>query len=152
MTPLVKFDLSRSSLSKANSKKYSVFTSMETSMLEAAVRAASPRIGLRRRGRAALAAGCVAFSAFLLGPRAAFAEESVNRVRAAVTDPSETPYPARSFGQGLQLEFHGNSETDVGYVKDEPGPNLDLEKSNDFRGRFVLGADLDYGFGQNFFF
>ncbi|HLZ08947.1 MAG TPA: hypothetical protein VKT80_10195 [Chloroflexota bacterium] len=76
----------------------------------------------------------------------------MNRVRAAVTDPSETPYPARSFGQGLQLEFHGNSETDVGYVKDEPGPNLDLEKSNDFRGRFVLGADLDYGFGQNFFF
>ena len=69
-----------------------------------------------------------------------------------MTDPSETPYPARSFPTGLQLEFHGNSETDVGYAQYDPGPNYHTDKFNDFRGRFVLGADLDYGFGQNFFF
>jgi hypothetical protein len=121
-------------------------------MHRAAIRAASRRTGLLARGQAAFAAGCVALSAQLMGPRAASAEESVNRVRAAVTDPSNTPYPAPSYIKGLQLEFHGNSETDVGYAKYEPGPNLFTDKFNDFRGRFVLGADLDYGFGQNFFF
>src|SRR5262249_24431658 len=122
------------------------------SMLEAAVRAASRRTKLTRLGPASFVAGCAALSALLMGPRTAAAEESVNRVRAAVTDPSHTPYPAPSFLNGLQLEFHGNSETDVGYAKYEPGPNRFTDKFNDFRGRFVLGADLDYGFGQNFYF
>ena len=91
-------------------------TSMETSMHADAIGAASRRTGLTRRGPASLAAGCAALAALMFGPRAASAEESANRVRAAVTDPSETPYPAQSFGQGMQLELHGNSETDVGYA------------------------------------
>src|SRR6266849_9698354 len=122
---------------------------MGTSMHADAVRAASRRT---RLGPASFALGSAALFAFGLGPRAASAEESTSRVRAAVTDSSSTPYPAPSFGQGMQLEFHGNSETDVGYAKYEPGPNYNTDKFYDFRGRFVLGADLDYGFGQNFFF
>src|SRR5215470_6644024 len=111
---------------------------METSMHADAVREGSRRTRVTRLGSASFALGCVACSALMLGPRAASAQESANRVRAAVTDPSATPYPAPSFAQGMQLEFHGNSETDVGYAKYEPGPNRFTDKFNDFRGRFVL--------------
>src|SRR6185503_7823560 len=101
---------------------------METSMHADAVRESSRRTRVTRLGPASFVAGCVACSALLLGTRAASAEESASRVRAAVTDPSNTPYPAPSFIKGLQLEFHGNSETDVGYAKYDPGPNLHTDK------------------------
>jgi hypothetical protein len=117
-----------------------------------AVRERRRRIRLARLRSGSFAVGFAALTAFALGPNAASAEESPSRVRAAVMDPSDTPYPVSPGLRRMQLEFHGGSETDVGYAAFDPGQNFLKEKFYDFRGRFVLGADLDYGFANNFYF
>jgi hypothetical protein len=106
-----------------------------------------------------LACGVVALGVSELTSTVARAEESPSRVRAAVVDPSNTEYPVTAPSR-LQLEFHGNLESDLGYAKyysegpGKPGDDPQLLPNDwyDWRGRFVLGADLDYGFGGNFFF
>jgi hypothetical protein len=72
---------------------------------------------------------------------------------AAVLDPSATGYPVERELSDMKLEFHGNSETDVGFAKYTfSSTNNNPEEFFDFRGRFVLGADLDYSLGGDYFF
>jgi hypothetical protein len=98
-------------------------------------------------------AGFAALAIAMFDPARASADETPNRVRAATVDPSATDYPVSPARSAMQFEVHGNSETDVGYAKYTfSDPNYNNEEFFDFRGRFVLGADVDHGFADNYFF
>src|SRR5882724_10734192 len=112
------------------------------------------RTRFTRLGLTSIVATLAAIGVHLLHPSVASAQDTPSAVRAATMDPSETEYPAPTAGRKLQLEFHGGAEIDLGFAKYTfPGdPNHYTENFFDGRGRFVLGADLDYEFARGTFF
>jgi len=63
------------------------------------------------------------------------------------------PWQKRPFFAPLQLELHGGLENDIGYAKySYDTPTFTPEDFYDFRGRFVMGADLHHAFAGDHFF
>jgi hypothetical protein len=130
-----------------------------------------------RRRRASLGFATAALAMGLLGsatalgqaaPPAKAEQPAKSEVKAATTDPS-APLPAGAASTGpspwqkpglngaMRLDFHGSSAVDVGYVKYSFPDNTLVQPNTpdtfyDLRGRFVLGADLDYEFAPKYFF
>jgi hypothetical protein len=63
------------------------------------------------------------------------------------------PWQRGPFLGAMRLALHGGAETDVGYAKySYDTPTFTPEDFYDFRGRFVLGAQLQHDFAQDYFF
>jgi hypothetical protein len=80
-------------------------------------------------------------------------DDAIAGPRPMQAPPSFAPWSATRFTPTMTLEWHGSSETDVGYAQyTHDAASQRPEEIYDFRGRFVVGPLLTQNLGAGYFF